>query len=95
MIPMDYRATASPTGPEDYVNYVYGGYSWAAPYLAGVYALAKQVKPEITPEEFCRLAMETSSSIRHETQQIGGKPTVSILYNLIDPPALIAALQQE
>ncbi len=93
--PMDFRGFAAPTGPEDYVSYADGGLSWTAPYVAGVYALAKQVKPEITPEEFCRLAMETSSSIRHETQQIGGKPTVSILYNLIDPPALIAALEQE
>ena len=93
--PMDFRGFASPTGPEDYVNYGRGGYSWTAPYVAGVYALAKQVKPEITPEEFCSLAIETSSSIRHETRQIGGKPTVSILYNLIDPPALIAALREE
>lgn len=93
--PMDFRGFAAPTGPEDYVSYADGGLSWTAPYVAGVYALAKQVKSEITPEEFCRLAMETSSSIRHETQQIGGKPTVSILYNLIDPPALIAALRQE
>ena len=94
-VPIDFRAVASFTGPEDYVNYADGGISWTAPYVAGVYALAKQVKPEITPEEFCSLAIETSSSIRHETRQIGGKPTVSILYNLIDPPALIAALRQE
>ncbi len=91
MIPMDYRATASPTGPEDYVNYVYGGYSWAAPYLAGVYALARQVKPDVSPEEFYRLAMETSSDIPY-TDESGKEQT---LYNLIDPPALIAALEQE
>ncbi len=91
MIPMDYRATASPTGPEDYVNYVYGGYSWAAPYLAGVYALARQVKPDVSPEEFYRLAMETSSDIPY-TDESGKEQT---LYNLIDPPALIAALWQE
>lgn len=91
MIPMDYRATASPTGPEDYVNYVYGGYSWAAPYLAGVYALARQVKPDVSPEEFYRLAMETSSDIPY-TDESGKEQT---LYNLIDPPALIAALRQE
>ena len=91
MVPMDFRATASPTGTEDYVNYVNGGLSWATPYLAGVYALAKQVKPDITPEEFYTLAMETSSDIPY-TDGFGKEYT---LYNLIDPPALIAALQNQ
>ena len=88
---MDFRATAFPTGTEDYVNYVNGGLSWATPYLAGVYALAKQVKPDITPEEFYTLAMETSSDIPY-TDGFGKEYT---LYNLIDPPALIAALQNQ
>ena len=91
MVPMDFRATASPTGTEDYVNYINGGLSWATPYLAGVYALAKQVKPDITPEEFYTLAMETSSDIPY-TDESGQEYT---LYNLIDPPALIAALQNQ
>lgn len=91
MVPMDFRATASPTGTEDYVNYINGGLSWATPYLAGVYALARQVKPDITPEEFYTLAMETSSDIPY-TDGFGKEYT---LYNLIDPPALIAALQNQ
>lgn len=91
MVPMDFRATASPTGTEDYASYTNGGLSWATPYLAGVYALARQIKPDITPEEFYTLAMETSSDIPY-TDESGKEAT---LYNLIDPPALIAALQNQ
>ena len=52
LIPMDARTTASPTGNKDYVFYGMGGISWTAPYLAGVYALACQIDPKITPEKF-------------------------------------------
>lgn len=90
-IPKDFRAFASPTGTEDYANWIDGGYSWVVPYLSGVYALARQVKPDITPEEFYTLAMETSSDIPY-TDGFGKEYT---LYNLIDPPALIAALQNQ
>ncbi len=90
-IPRDFRAFASPTGIEDYANQINGGISWVVPYFSGVYALARQVKPDITPEEFYTLAMETSSDIPY-TDESGKEAT---LYNLIDPPALIAALQNQ
>jgi len=60
--PMDSRCFASPEGPDDYSFMRVGGYSWLPPYMAGVYALCCQVKPDITPEEFWRLAFETSDS---------------------------------
>ena len=50
MIPMDSRTLAGFTGAEDYFFCRSGGWSWSIPYLAGVYALACQVEPEITPE---------------------------------------------
>jgi subtilisin family serine protease len=88
LVPMDSRTTASPNGNEDYVFYREGGWSWAIPYLAGTYALAAQVKPEITPEEFWKIALETGQTIEilHEgqTHQLGP---------ILDPVALIAALQ--
>lgn len=44
--------------------YVYNGgsscYSWAIPYLCGVYALALQVKPELCYDDFCQLANQTA-----------------------------------
>ncbi|UCE47255.1 MAG: S8/S53 family peptidase, partial [Phycisphaerales bacterium] len=48
-VPMGSRTTAAPNGIDEYVFYRMGGWSWAIPYVAGVYALAAQVDPEITP----------------------------------------------
>jgi hypothetical protein len=63
MVPMDSRTTASPTGKDDYVFYRTGGWSWSIPYIAGLYALACQVKPDITPDIFWREALNTSETV--------------------------------
>jgi hypothetical protein len=63
LVPMDARATASPTGAEDYVFYRQGGISWTVPYLAGLYALACQVKPDVTPERFWAAALATGDAL--------------------------------
>ena len=63
LVPMDSRCTASPTGAEDYVFYREGGWSWSIPYIAGLYALACQVRPDITPELFWIKAIETGDSV--------------------------------
>ncbi|MFB0516132.1 MAG: S8 family serine peptidase, partial [Candidatus Neomarinimicrobiota bacterium] len=63
LVPMDSRAIACPTGSDKYVFYRQGGWSWSVPYIAGVYALAAQVEPEITPERFWALAMKTGRTI--------------------------------
>jgi hypothetical protein len=60
---MDSRTTASPTGVNDYVFYREGGWSWSIPYIAGVYALAAQVKPDITPDVFWSTALQTGHTI--------------------------------
>jgi subtilisin family serine protease len=88
LIPMDSRTTASPTGTEDYAFYRTGGWSWSIPYLAGTYALAVQVKPDITPEEFWATALETGKTIQltHEGKKYA-------FGAILDPQALIAALQ--
>jgi hypothetical protein len=62
-VPMGSRTTASPCGETEYVFYGVGGWSWCAPYIAGLYALACQVKPDITPEEFWAKAAETGDTI--------------------------------
>ena len=87
LLPMDARATASPTGLDDYVFYGVGGMSWTAPYLAGVYALAVQVKPDITPEEFWTTALATG-----RTTQIEHDGDMYPFGIILDPPALIEAL---
>lgn len=89
-VPMNYRCTASPTGAEDYAVYRQGGLSWAAPYVAGVYALACQVKPEITYEEFWKLAASTART-SHGTYE-GEKYEAPYI---IDPAAIMNELEKE
>lgn len=89
LIPMDSRTTASPTGVNDYVYYSEGGWSWSIPYIAGMYALAAQVKPDITPEEFWSTALATGKTIQLNHQ--GKDYSFGII---LDPQTLIAALQK-
>ena len=77
--PMDSRTTASPTGADEYVFYRMGGTSWSVPYLAGTYALAAQVDPQITPERFLTLALRTGRRFPYGI--------------ILDPVALIKAIQ--
>ncbi len=88
LVPMDSRTTASPTGMDEYVFYREGGWSWSIPYIAGVYALAAQVKPDITPEVFWSTALGTGQTI---DLSHGGK-TYSFGV-ILDPVALIHSLQ--
>ncbi|GLC31317.1 S8 family serine peptidase [Clostridium omnivorum] len=66
LIPMDSRTVASPTGEEDYVFYRNGGWSWSIPYISGLYALACQVNPDITPEKFWEAALSTGDIIDYK-----------------------------
>jgi membrane protease YdiL (CAAX protease family) len=86
--PMDSRTTADFTGPSDYVFYRTGGLSWTTPWIAGVYALAVQVDPALTPERFLELAERTGRTVEilHEGKTYPLGP-------IIDPVALIAALK--
>lgn len=89
LVPMDARTTASPTGTSDYVFYREGGWSWSIPYIAGVYALAAQVDPQITPQLFWSQAIKTGRTIdlKHNGESIAFGP-------ILDPIALIASLQK-
>jgi hypothetical protein len=85
---MDARTTASPDGNDEYVFYRRDGWSWAIPYIAGVYALACQVDPTVTPDRFWELAMQTGRTI-----QIAHEGQVYALGPIADPTALTTALQ--
>lgn len=89
LIPCDSRATASPTGTDEYVFYRIGGASWSIPYLAGVYALAAQVDPKITPDRFWDTAMKTGRTIERERD---GEATR--IRPILDPAAIIRALRE-
>lgn len=87
LIPMDSRCTASPTGDSDYVFYREGGWSWVIPYIAGLYALACQVKPDIKPDVFWNEALNVGDIL--EIEQNGRK---HCLGKIINPERLILRL---
>jgi subtilisin family serine protease len=89
LVPMDSRTAASATGSTDYAFFRHGGWSWAIPYLGGMYALAAQVDPAITPERFWASAMETGRTVEVDR---GGQAIP--LGPILDPAALIHALQE-
>ncbi len=62
LVPMDNRTYAGSSGSTDYEYSPDGGFSWAVPYIAGLYALTLQVVPETTPEAFWAAALETGDS---------------------------------
>ena len=59
-IPAGNRTTASHHGPDVYTFDRTGGMSWAAPYMAGLVALAYQVKPDIDPKTIVDLWIKTA-----------------------------------
>jgi len=88
LVPMDSRTTASPGGTAEYAFYQSGGWSWSIPYIAGAYALAAQVRPDITPDVFWQTALRTGTMIElvHDGQTFPLGP-------ILNPGALIAALR--
>jgi hypothetical protein len=88
LVPMDSRTTASPTGNDEYVFYREGGWSWSIPYIAGMYALAAQVKPDITPDLFWSTALATGRTI-----EITHEGKAYSFGTILDPAALIHTLQ--
>lgn len=71
-----------------YDDYIYcganAGMSWATPYLVGVYALAKQVAPNLTPHHFFEVAQQTAAS--------NGKTGNN---KIVQPQKIIQQLQNE
>lgn len=90
LVPMDSRTTASPYGSGYYAFYRNGGWSWSIPYIAGTYALAAQVKPDITPEEFWTTALATG-----RMTQVDSNGEKIPFGKILDPVALIEALKSQ
>jgi RNA polymerase sigma factor (sigma-70 family) len=88
LVPMDSRTTASFTAPDHMAFDRSGGWSWAIPHIAGLYALTCQVDPDITPDRFWELAIETG-----HTQEIEWRGQTLPLGPIVNPVALIEALQ--
>lgn len=86
-VPTDFRVLASPTGNKDYVHYANGGLSWAVPYVAGLYALSVQVKPDLTKAEFIQAVAATNQTQNCVWQE------VKFTSLLVNPQKLIQYLQ--
>jgi membrane protease YdiL (CAAX protease family) len=87
LIPVDSRTLAGPSTEGDYFFCRMGGVSWMMPFSAGLYALAVQVDPSLTLDQFWELAFSTA-----EPLEVMHKGTTYKIGKLINPPALIAAL---
>ncbi len=88
LVPANSRTYAEATGDNVYCFSRFGGWSAMEPYIAGLYAMACQVKPDVTPELFWKTAMETGAS-REVTRGDETYPA-----RMLNPVALIESLQQ-
>jgi len=86
-VPMNSRCVAGHTGPNDYAFYRSGGFSWCAPYIGGLYALACQVDPDMDPQTFYDAALATGRPIDTLNLEPGTRAVV------VDPAGLIEALE--
>ena len=86
LAPAGGRTMANSGGVDSYIYYgMNGGFSWAAPYIVGVYALAKQVYPNLQPKQFFEVAKKTGFVV--SSTQAGYK-------NIIIQPAKIISYFQ-
>ena len=89
LVPMDHRTVADFT---DGTSYRFegndGGMSWSTPWLAGMYVLAKQADPDITPEKFWKTALETADNC---TNNDSGK----FVGKIVNPQRLIEAIKTQ
>lgn len=88
LVPMDSRTTAAPDGDTDFVFYRTGGLSWGVPYLVGLYALACQAKPDVTPEAFLKAAAETGDSLK-----VQGSGRSLVLEKVVNPGKLLSEIK--
>lgn len=86
-LPEGSRTVAHPHGPNEYGFYRMGGRSSLMPFIAGIYALACQVEPDITPEAFWLAALTSGDPITI----VGDKKTYS--GKRVNPARLFEALR--
>jgi hypothetical protein len=82
------RTVASPFGRASYGFYPLGGWSSVLPQIAGLYALACEARPDITPDAFWRAALATGDPMPVDTEwaTYAGKR--------VDPARLIESLRR-
>ncbi|MCM2266306.1 MAG: hypothetical protein NDI60_00875 [Elusimicrobiales bacterium] len=88
-VPMDSRTLADPNGDNAYYFARVGGQSWTVPWMAGLYALACQVYPEVTPAIFWNAMLETADAVTFKKD--GAAYT---LQKVVNPEKLMARLRK-
>lgn len=88
LVPMSSKTFADYEGVKEYSFNRIGGWSSVEPYLAGLYALCCQVKPDITPDIFWSTALKTGDTMEIKNE---GKETKT--GKLINPIKLINDLK--
>lgn len=88
LIPMEARTLAAQTGP-DYRYFPRIGLGASLPWAAGLYALAVQANPQITPEAFLEIAHETGDyvTVKRDGQDYQLGP-------IINPGRIIARVKE-
>ncbi len=79
LVPSDYRAMASWKGDGQYQVNGVGGISWATPYLAGVFALALQVNPELKKKEILEKIEQTATKNKNGLKIINPKGLIELI----------------
>lgn len=87
LVPAGGRTLAGFCGHDNYVYTGTGGLSWSTPYLVGVYAMAKQVYPNLTPDHFFDVVRSTG-----QRKDADSETNYDIV---IQPQKVIAHLQNE
>ncbi len=90
-LPSDSRCTASPTGKKDFAFYSVNDWNLQLPYAAGLYAMACQLKPSVTPEEFVERAVKNSDTMEIVNSAINYKYKFK---NIVCPLRLIEDFKQ-
>lgn len=88
LVPEGSKTVAHPHGRTDYGFYRRGGWSSVCPYIAGLYALACQVRPDVTPETFWKAALATGdpASVARGIKTYVGR--------IVDPGRLLESLRR-
>ena len=79
-VPIDNRTFAGYTKPDSYAFCEVGGYSWGAPYIAGVVALGLQINPELNREQIETLLYSSGTPL-HESRLINPEGFIEAVKN--------------
>lgn len=85
-IPCNKMTVAGSSSTDAYIYYVNNGWSHVIPYVGGLYILACQVKPDITPELFWNEALRTGE------ERILNKDGKQYIGKIINPAKLMESL---